>query len=246
MKQQNFLYFFFVLLAFSFHTAIAQNVVFKPGDRVLVSPLSLKDEKYWRAGTVTEVHNYTPKKAYSVACDPQGGSGSATTFVVNEDWIKALPAGQNTSPKVTTPKQENSTALPKQNNTVTCPPSDPDSKGRTALEKSIRGAIREGWERQPELGADGKVTVTFQDVNVGTSHAWRELQDPIDARGKTIYEVRSDFTTCTDYNRRIVLVKRERAFACYNKGSGKWSCEVVAAANTNVKDQSQSIDKPIK
>src|SRR5579875_2201701 len=237
------------IVFFSFiNQTFAQKQSFKVGDRVMVSPSSLKDEKYWRTGTVVEVHNFTPKKAYSVACDPQSKNDHPSTVLVNEDWVKPL-TNQTIIPKNDAPKPRNNQEHPRntttenRNNKVACPPSDADSKGATALERSIRGAIRTGWEREPELHSDGKVTVSFQNVFVGNSHAWRQLEDPVDAKGKSIYEVRATFTTCTDYNRRIELVKRERAFACYKKDSGKWDCETVAAQNTNIKDQTRSIDK---
>ena len=111
----------FILLVFFSHPVTAQSNsqknIFKAGDRVLVSPSSLKDEKYWRPGTVTEVHNFSPKKAYSVSCDPQGSS-SSTVVIVNEDWIKSLPAGQDATPKNNEQKTNNSGPLPKQGNTV--------------------------------------------------------------------------------------------------------------------------------
>jgi hypothetical protein len=222
--------------------------VFKVGDRVMVSPSGLKDEKYWRPGTVTEVHNFVPKKAYSVQCDPLTPASSSSSFLVNEDWVKPLKEqktaevrnNNNSQPVNNQPQPK---AVNQNQNKVACPPSDPDPKGATAFERSIRGAIRTGFEHTPQLNEDGKITVTFHDVNIGQSHTWQPLQDPIDAKGKTIYEVTSTFTTCTDYNRRIVLTRRERAFACYKNNAGEWVCEVVAAANTNIKDQTQSIDK---
>ena len=238
-------------LCFSFFISLslhAQNV-FKTGDRVKISPSSLKDEKYWRAGTVTEVHNFTPKKAYTVLCDPLTTSDHTTSYLVNEDWIKPLGAESTNTPKKITPQPTVKGKAPGQTTTtskatkVACPPSDPDANGANAFERSIRGAIREGFEKEPQLNEDGKTTVSFQNVNIGQSHAWRVLQDPVDAKGKTIYEVRSTFTTCTDYFRRIELIKRERAFACYKNNTGKWVCEVVAASNTNIKDQTKSIDK---
>lgn len=222
--------------------------VFKVGDRVMISPYSLKDEKYWRPGTITEVHNFTPKKAYSVTCDAESPGGSSSSFLVNEDWVKPLKEEKtaevknNNQPVNNQPQPK--TVNQNQNNKVACPPSDPDSKGATAFERSIRGAIRVGFEHTPQLNEDGRITVTFKDVAIGKSHTWQPLDDPMDARGKTIYEVRSTFTTCTDYTHRIVLTTRERAFACYKNSAGEWTCEVVAAPNTNVKDQSKSIDKP--
>jgi hypothetical protein len=254
MKRNNLrlpnlflLLFFLITCAQSLH---AQQV-FKVGDRVMVSPSSLKDEKYWRPGTVTEVHNFTPKKAYSVTCDPLSATDHPSSFLVNEDWVKPLitekppaPANNKTQPVNNQPQPKAVTQ--NANNKVACPPSDPDSKGATAFERSIRGAIRADFEKTPQLNEDGKVTVSFQNVNIGQSHAWQQLHDPIDAKGKTIYEVRSTFTTCTDYFHRIEYMQRERAFACYKNNADQWVCEVVAATNTNIKDQIKSIDKTNK
>ena len=58
--------------------------------------------------------------------------------------------------------------------------------------------------------------------------------------------MRAQFTTCTDYNRRIVKVQRERAFSCYEATTGAWACDIFSAANTNVRDTSTSIDKPAR
>jgi len=256
MKKSNScpLFPLFFTVAFTAFTFIAQaqvqKHVFKTGDRVLVSPLSLKDDKYWRAGTVTEVHNYSGKYAYSVTCDPETKGGSSSSFLVNEDWVKPLPAkDENVNRDENTQKQtgdQNTTqtnTVQKQHTTVACPSSDPDTNGKTALEQSLRGAIRTGFEREPQAGMDGKVTVTFQNFNIGQSHGYRVYEDPNEAKGKTIYPVRATFTTCTDYNRRIVVLKRERAFSCYQNTAGEWVCDVTAAANTNVKDEEKSIDK---
>jgi hypothetical protein len=68
----------------------AQGQVFKKGDRVLASPTSMKDD--WRPCTVIEVHNFVPKRAYSVECDPQTPGGSTSSFLVGGDWVKAAPA----------------------------------------------------------------------------------------------------------------------------------------------------------
>ncbi|MFL5345936.1 MAG: hypothetical protein ACJ8AT_14190 [Hyalangium sp.] len=36
------------------------------------------------------------------------------------------------------------------------------------------------------------------------------------------------------------------AFSCYEAATGAWACDVSAAANTNVRDTSTSIDKPAR
>lgn len=247
------LFFAFVLSGLALVTS-AQNEAgrqaFKKGDRVLASPSSLKDEKYWRPCTVTEVHDFVPKRAYSLACDPQTKGGSPASFMVNEDWVKPLKAadapaaGDDTQPPADR-QQRPADAPPRgADAAAACPAPDADAKGKTALESSFRAAIRKGFEREPQPGEDGRVTVTIQSLSVGQSHPYRVYADPDEARGKTIYPVRVTFTACTDYNRRIVLVKRERAFSCYRNTAGEWVCDIFAAANTNVKDETKSIDKP--
>lgn len=250
----------FVILCAAFFPALmlaaraqgGQHQVFKKGDRVLASPSSLKDEKYWRPCTVIEVHDFVPKKAYSITCDPQTKGGSPSSFMVNEDWVKPLKAEGNAAADdtethaVNQGEKQTGAAAQDRDGAVACPATDADSKGRNALENSFRSAIRKGFEREPEPGADGRVTVTIQSLSVGQSHPYRVYEDPNESRGKTIYPVRATFTTCTDYNRRIVLVKRERAFACYKNAAGEWACDIFAAANTNVKDETKSIDKPAR
>jgi len=155
-------------------------------------------------------------------------------------------ADPQTKPEEQTPN-EGQTQQPTTTNTngkVACPASDPDSKGKSELERAFRGAIRQGWEKEPEPGLDGRVTITFQEFRVGAPHKYRIYADPNEAVGKTIYPVRATFTTCTDYNRRVEITKREREHACFQKTGGKWACTIIAAPNTNVKDKTESLDKP--
>jgi len=162
-------------------------------------------------------------------CVVQGG--------VETDETQEKPEEQET-PKEESPQPKNDEKA------VACPVSDPDSNGKTALEKSFRGAIRETWEREAEPGLDGAVTISFQFFNVGAAHKYRVYVDPNDSVGKMIYAVRATFTTCTDYNRRIEKVSRTREFSCYKNTAGKNVCTIIAAPNTNVKDKTESIDKP--
>lgn len=222
------------------------------GDRVLASPSSLQDPKYWRPCTVTEVHDFVPKKAYGLACDAQPGS-SAGSFLVNEDWVKPLGNAAVAPAPTAAPAQANNPAQPPPANAapaptgpVACPPSDADNTGATAMEQAFRRAIRAGFEHDAAPGADGRVTVQIHSVAADEPHAYRVGIDPSESKGKTIYPVRAQFATCTDYNRRIVKVQRERAFSCYETTTGTWACDVFAAANTNVRDISTSIDKPAR
>src|SRR5436305_1603088 len=73
-------------------SCFAQGAPFRVGDRVQASPMSLSDPKYWRACTVTQVHEFVPKRAYSLQCDAPAGGGAPGAFLVNQDWVRAAPA----------------------------------------------------------------------------------------------------------------------------------------------------------
>lgn len=191
---------------------------------------------------VFQVNEYNPKGGieldmtrehvlYDIStyqCSAPGGKAPGQEQAANQEGTPTRDAQQ---PKNTTGK-------------VACPASDPDSNGKTAFERSFRGAIRESWEVEPRAGLDGRVTITFETFRVGPAQRYRTYIDPNDARGKTIYPARATFITCTDYNRRIEITKREREFACYANTAGKYSCTIIAAPNTNVKDKTESIAKP--
>ena len=234
---------------------------FRPGDRVVASPLHLKDQKYWRPGTVAEVHNFTPKRAYSITFDPDAPGASSSTMLVTEEWVKtgapAPPEAHDvkekpqahggTSKSMSQPQATKTapdeTAAPadlKKPGEGACPR---DSAPRTDMEKTFRPVIKKIFEKKAEPGADGSVSVSIQKMDIGESHSYREYEDPNESRGKAIYPVRAKFTTCTDYKTRTVLVDRERAFACYQNTTGEWVCDIVAAADTNVKDVSRNIEK---
>jgi hypothetical protein len=112
------------------------------------------------------------------------------------------------------------------------------------MENAFRESIVRGFSHEPQPNEDGRITVTIQNMTVGQAHGYRVLEDPNEARGKTIFPIRATFTTCTDYFRRIQYVKRERAFSCYKNTAGEWVCDIFAAVNTNVKDETKSVDKP--
>jgi len=242
------LVFFAVLMP---SAAWAQRGSLKVGDRVMASPSSLKDEKYWRPCTITEVHNFVPKKAYSLTCDPQTQGGSSSSFLVNEDWVKPLAAGEDNAAQKPEPTRGDARGTMGGVNrgvnggggAVACFASSAGS-GNGAMDNAFRASIVHGFSHEPRPGEDGRITVEVESLSMGGSHAYRVLQDPPDAVGKTIYVVRANFTTCTDYNRRIVYTKRTRQFACFKNPAGQWDCEVVAAVNTNINDETKSVDKP--
>jgi len=232
-------------------TCFAQAAAFHAGDRVQASPSSLADPQYWRTCTVTEVHEFVPKRAYSLQCDPPPGGGSPGAFLVNQDWVRAAPAGAATAPAAsvggaaTRPPAPGTTSADTMSSAGTaCPAAEADRGAEP--ERSFRQAIRAGFERDAAPGADGRVTVNIETIGIGQPHAYTVYNDPREAEGKQVYPVRARFTACTDYRSRIVLDTRERAFACYAATGGAWACDVVAAPNTNVKDVSRSIDKRMR
>ena len=153
-------------------SAFGQNAPkFKVGDRVKASPLSLKDSKYWRQCTVIEVLS----NAYSVKCDPQYKGGSPNSYVVSAAWVEA--SGEQVKPAETVteeqPDRDAKTIENTNENAAACFASDDDSTGKTALEKSFRGAIVQGFEKEPEPGADGRITVSVESIVIGQSHPYR-------------------------------------------------------------------------
>ena len=231
----------------------AQGAPFRVGDRVQASPSSLADPKYWRACTVTQVHEFVPKRAYSLQCDAPPGGGAPSSFLVNQDWVRAAPANAPVASASATASANAPISAPgaaaaardvRTDGAVACPASVDAPAGEP--ERSLKQAIRASFARDAQPGADGAVTVSFESFSIGQPHAYTVYNDPREAEGTSVYPVRARFTTCTDYRARIVLTTRERAFACYRATGGEWACDITAAANTNVKDTSRSIDKRVR
>ena len=229
---------------------------FNVGDRIECD--NSGSGKYWDKGTVVpflehDLYNgNTPESGYFYRVKLDGSSGSPGSTLCIAEQMRPLAKtndgkngadNKNADPKDDNKAETNPPAQDK-NGAVACPASDPDSNGKGALEKSFRGAIRKDFERAPDPGQDGRVTVTIQSLSIGQAHPYRAYIDPDEAQGKTIYPIRATFTACTDYNSSIHLLKRERAFACYKNIAGEWVCDIFATANAAAKDETKSIDKP--
>jgi len=229
----------------------AQAQTFRVGERVQASPTSMQSD--WRDCSVIEVHDLVPKKAYSVRCDPAPGSSTASTFLVNQDWVRGPRAGAATAAG-----PANTASAPRPATVATTPPnaSAPtrvapggaqctidDDAASAEPERSIRAVIRAGFERPAAPGADGAVSVHIENLSIGAARAYTPYRDPIEADGRQVYPVRAKFTACTDYRTRLVLVTRERLYACYRDETNAWACDITAAANTNVRDTTQNVAK---
>jgi|GEM_PF-2958859 len=242
-----------ITAAFMPSTALGQRSAFRVGDRVMASPSSLKDDKYWRPCTITEVHDFVPKKAYSLKCDALTPGGSTSSFLVNQDWVRPMAAGADHPAADDQPAggdvggmgaidRRATVGTRADGAAVQCFASSAGA-GSGVMDNAFRQSIVHNFSHEPRPGEDGRITVEVESLTMAGSHAYRVLQDPPDAAGKTIYVARANFTTCTDYNRRIVYTKRVRQFACFKSAAGQWDCEVVAAVNTNINDDTKSVDK---
>jgi hypothetical protein len=229
---------------------------FKVGDRIECD--NSGSGKYWDKGTVVpflehDLYNgNTPESGYFYRVKLDGSSGSPGSKLCKAETMRPLAgttdgrndaANKNADSKTDNQADTNPLAQDK-NGAVECPAADPDSNGEGALEQSFRGAIRRDFEKAADPGQDGRVTVTVQSVSIGQAHPYRAYIDPNEAQGKTIYPIRATFTACTDYNTRIYLIKRQRAFACYKNTAGEWVCDIFATPNAAAKDETKSIDKP--
>jgi len=234
----------------------AQAQTFRVGDRVQASPTSMQSD--WRDCSVIEVHDFVPKKAYSIRCDPSPGATTPGTFLVNQDWVRparaaAAPAGaavSNAAPRANAARAENAApaSRPAANTPTRVAPGGAqctvDNDGAVAEpERSIRAVIRAGFERPAAPGADGAVSVHIENLSIGAARAYTPHRDPIEADGREVYPVRAKFTACTDYRTRLNLVTRERLYACYRDTTNAWACDITAAANTNVRDTTQNVAK---
>ena len=120
-----------------------------------------------------------------------------------------------------------------------------DGPAGSGLEGRIRAVLVRGFSHEPRPGEDGRITVHIRSLRAGASHR----ASPVDqvqyqaARGATIYDVRAAFTTCTDYNRRVVVTDRERNFVCFTKASGVFDCSMTANSPGLAQDSSREIRK---
>ncbi len=144
------------------------------------------------------------------------------------------------------PKPNQSTTNSGTTGAVACSSSDPDSNGKNALERTLRGVIRRAWEKKAAEGSDGAVTITFQRFSVSAPRAWRPTAtDPYSQADpkKPIYPVRTIFTTCTDYRTAITRRKMERLYDCFTHKNGGVQCTQVGRTAGLMEDEEQYIPK---
>lgn|GEM_PF-2977884 len=126
-----------------------------------------------------------------------------------------------------------------------CFPSDADSKGASALERTYRGVIRKTFAREAAPGMDGAVTIHFQSFKIGGPRRWLRSDGYNFAadQSKPIRELRVLFTTCTDFRTAIQLVQMERNFECFTTPTEETACQVSGSTGGMLPDKKQYIPK---
>jgi hypothetical protein len=128
---------------------------------------------------------------------------------------------------------------------TSCAASDPDSNGKSALEREFRGQIRQSMERPAAAGADGATTITFQSVAIGAPRAWLAVDSfnfSAD-RNKPIYDLRVKFTTCVDFRAAIEVRERDQNFQCYTAAGGGSACQIASSSADLTPEKKQYIPK---
>ena len=120
-----------------------------------------------------------------------------------------------------------------------------DAGAGNGLAGQIRSVLVRGFAHEPRPGEDGRITVHINSLRAGAARratAMDSVQYQTVA-GRTIYDVRASFDTCTDYNRRSVYVRRERNFVCFTKASGVFDCSMTANSPGLAQDQTREVPK---
>lgn len=120
-----------------------------------------------------------------------------------------------------------------------------DPAGGVGLQSQIRAVLLRGFSHEPRPGEDGRITVHINSLRTGAARR----ATPVDSvqyqtvAGRTITDVRVSFDTCTDYNRRLVYVRRDRNFVCFTKASDVFDCSMTANSPGLAQDQTREVPK---
>jgi len=194
-------------------------------------------------------------QVYTIKESAPGGGYESGVYrnVIEDTYIKREGCKTKNSPAVRNEPEENESSenetpvKHKTDGAVACSASSEDSNGKTANEKTFRGVIRRLWEKEAQKGSDGAVTITFEDVFVGPSRAWRANYSDAYSQavpGKRIYPVKATFATCTDYKSAITKRKMERIYDCFMHKAGGWQCTQTGESGALArKDKEEYIQK---
>jgi len=233
MKNRTYPAVIVCLLAVSAITAPAfqkdAQPVFKVGDRVLASPMAMKDAQYWYPCTIT---SGLKSNAYGVKCDPRHAGEMPNEYNVMPEWVKAAGTGDALAakPNYQTQKKNESadgTVLPGRP-FLDCDIAQKKARNGDAIPAALaRKLIQCLWEKHARLGYDGAETVDVDSMEAGKPHKWvyqRDLGQGIADINTLVWPFDVKWTWKTFYRSRTHVTVQENIFNCYVNSFAKWSC----------------------
>jgi len=256
MKKQlalRWLVLFSVLMITTFAlalTAFAQDdapeqTIYKVGDRVEVDPQAYAMTykfKTWHKATVTKVGPVGGGvHGYYIRIDAEGDSGPTDKYVMTgSNMIRPLPEVEKNEARkgVADNAKRGEQEKDQQPAANACPASDV-ATGKTQSD-IFKALILERYEHKSKSEQDPTVTVSFQTLKLGATHAWRrgiggESPDGPGGRvGTTVYPVKAIYTVCTDvpgyqpsgFRGWIKTRQDNNNFYCFKNQFGEWQCNL--------------------
>ena len=126
---------------------------------------------------------------------------------------------------------------------VACPAADANL-GLNAQGKTFLAAIRAKLNHAASPGMDGAVTSTFKSFQVlgGRSWALADGRNFSADSTKPVFDVRANFTLCTDYRASIVLRTEVSNIECFTAPNEQTECQLAGTVN-GLPAQEQTIPK---
>lgn len=190
----------------------AQTGRFKVGDRVLASPMALKEDEHFEKCTVIKDYMITEgADAYRVRCDdPKGGIGQEAN--VGVPFIKVWA---NAAPPPATPD---------------CPFNEPAGTVAKTSKPSAALFQRVIYEWQVATANGRKVGITYQTFQLGKPFVNRLTNNGLlhdgAPQGATIYPLKTKYLFCDQHTDSTIRWVIESQFACFKDKFGDWVCPV--------------------
>ena len=226
------------LLCIFTSSVTAQTQTLMVGDRVLVSPSGLKEEKYWQQCTVTRELKFN---SYGVKCDPRAAGQIGQEFNVLPGWVKPLSKAEDHG----APPPPDKAIVAKDGTVISnrplvdCNVQQKKSKNGDPISPELaKRLIQCLWEKPSNPGMDGAQTVDIDGMDIGRSRKWVYQQDmgqgiaDLDTR---VWPIDVKWTWKTYFRTRTHVIVEEDIFNCYVDAFSKWSCGLGA----HVKDISK-------
>ncbi len=190
---------------------------FKVGDRVLASPMALKEDEYFEKCTVIKDYMETEgADAYKVRCDdPKGGKGTEANVKV--PYIRAWA---NATPPPATPD---------------CQFNEPAGTVSKTSKPSAQLFQRVIFERYRDNAGGRKVGITYQTFQLGKSYVNRLTNNGLlhdgAPQGATIYTVKTKYIFCERYTDSTIRWVTEAQYSCFKDKFGDWVCPSDSTKN---------------